>query len=87
MGERHEEEQSVTLGVLLESFKIKWPWTAGRGPDRGEGARVHEAGEEDVEEELDPGSNGRLRGRGRRGRRGRRSSRKKTTASSLIAPE
>ncbi|XBI71844.1 hypothetical protein VPH35_065951 [Triticum aestivum] len=41
-----------------------WPWSVGRRADCDDGARVHEvgeAGEEDVEEEAHPGSNGRFR--------------------------
>ena len=52
--------------------------------------RVHdedEEGEEDIEEEADPGSRQFLRSRGRSRGCMCHSSRKKTTASSLIAPE
>ena len=69
------------MGVLLELYKVE----GGRG--RREDVLIvvmvlgvreaEEAGEEDVEEEVDPGSNGRLRGRGRRWRRGRCFPRKK----------
>uniref|UniRef100_A0A453BLV4 Uncharacterized protein n=1 Tax=Aegilops tauschii subsp. strangulata TaxID=200361 RepID=A0A453BLV4_AEGTS len=72
-----ELHRGVAAGVVQGRG---WTWSAGRRADRGDGARVREAeeaGEEDVEEEVDPGSNGRLRGQGRRGGRECCSPRKK----------
>ncbi|XBI90408.1 hypothetical protein VPH35_028039 [Triticum aestivum] len=74
-GEGAEHHHGGSAGVVQGRG---WPWPAGRRADRGDG-------EEDVEEEVDPGLNGRLRGRGRRWRRGRCSPRKKKDGPSWLS--